>query len=1062
MNPFKTMVTYLSAHPTAANLLMVLFLALGAISIGDLKRETFPDFSIDAVEITAVYPGATAEDVEVSVCRRIEDAIDSVSHIAEVRSTAMENSARVIVEMVEDGDIIQFLNDIKTEVEAINDFPEEVEDLIIKQMNRTDQVVSIAVTGPMDPVHLKFYCEDLKTRLKQTELISQVEILGFSEHEFLIEIPLYNMMRLGLSVSDIKAAVSAQNIDLPAGSLETRDTDVLIRFSEERKTLQDLGDLVIFSAKTGAEIRLEDIAQITDRFEKDENKILFNGQRAGILQVNKTKTEDALDIMDAVSAFIEKEQAAAPPDMTFSLTQNVSKIVRDRLQMLAKNALQGLLLVFLAMILFFPFRFSFWVVMGLPVSFAMTFFIMKHMGLSLNMLSMVGLLIGIGVLMDDAIVIAENVAANLEKGKKGFQATVDGITGVAPGVFSSFLTTLFVFGALALSMKGDIGKVLYVIPVILILTLSVSLVEAFGILPNHLSHSLRGKDNASTPNRFRQGIDKTLDWTREKILGWIVDRAIDYRYFFIGMVIFVFIASISIIAGGVLKIRAFPEIDGDVIQARLLFPQGTPLSRTTACVDKIVEAAQQINRELTPEQPGRSPLIENISVIYSTNADAGETGPHVATVSIDLLSAEIRTATIDQIIKQWRKLSGDIPDALALAFKEPAIGPGGLPIEIRFKGNNLDDLKLASTKLINWLYQYQGVSDLYDDLRPGKPEIQVTLKEGAKTRGFDARLVSSQLRDTFYGATASEMIVKDESYEVNLRIADSDRDSLASLDHFYLMNGKGDRVPLSAVANTTESRGYAGIRRVDGIRTVTVTGDLDTSQGNAADIIADTRARFLPEIKREFPGITTSLEGQEKELKTSMGGMIQALGIGIFGIFCLLSFQFKSYQEPLVVMVTIPFAFIGVIWGHLIMGLDIAMPSIMGFISLAGIVVNDSILLVTFIKQHTTQGKSVVKAAKLASRERFRAVLLTSVTTIAGLLPLLAERSLQAQLLIPLACSIVFGLIVSTVLVLIVVPVLYGILADFNLVRLEGIGQTQGNPCRSVRRSIQETMPWAP
>ncbi|MDD9301653.1 MAG: efflux RND transporter permease subunit [Desulfobacter sp.] len=1037
MNAFKGMVTFLSGHPTAANLLMILFLALGAISAGDLKRETFPDFSVDAVAVTALYPGATAQDVEAAVCRRIEDAVDSVSNISEVQSTAMENSARVVIEMKEEGDPIQFLNDIKTEVEAVSDFPQEVEDLIIKQINRTDQVVSIAVTGPMSPVHLKFFCENLKDRLKRMDLISQVDLKGFSDSEFLIEISFYDMMRLGLSVSDIEAAVAAQNIDLPAGSLETRDSDILIRFTEERKSIPDLGDLVVVSTQTGAEIRLAEIAKITDRFEDEEDKILFNGKRAGILQINKTKSEDALDIMDAVAGFLEKERAQAPPGMAFELTQNVSKIVRDRLDMLIKNAFQGLVLVFFAMILFFPFKFSFWVIMGLPVSFALTFFFMKFMNLSLNMLSMVGLLIGVGILMDDAIVIAENVAANLEKGMNGFRATVDGITQVAPGVFSSFLTTCFVFGALALSMKGDIGKVLYVIPVILILVLSVSLVEAFCILPNHLAHALKHNGKTLKANRFRQAIDKILNVTREKLLGRVVDLAIDYRYFFIGLVLFAFISSLAMIAGGVLKVRAFPEIDGDVIQARLLFPQGLPLEKTSFYVDRLLDAAEKINGELTPAQPGKVPLIEHTSVLFNTNADANETGPHVATVSLDLLSAEVRTVTIDQIITQWRNLAGDMPDAIALAFKEPVIGPEGLPIEIRLKGDDLDELKLASTRLIDWLYQYQGVFDLYDDLRPGKPEIRVTLKQGAKARGFTARMVSSQLRAAFYGAQASQMIVRDESYEVNLKVADKDRDSIGRLENFYLINKEKKRVPLTSVAQVSRDRGYAGIRRVDGIRTVTVTGDLDTRLANAADIIAHTRTGFLSELQREFPNIFIGLEGQEKELKASMGGMFKALGIGVFGVFCLLSFQFKSYQEPLVVMVTIPFALIGVVWGHIFMGLDLAMPSIMGFISLAGIVVNDSILLVTFVKQHAADGQSVVAAGKQAARDRFRAVLLTSLTTIAGLLPLLAERSLQAQILIPLACSIVFGLMVSTILVLVVVPSLYAILADFNLVRLE-------------------------
>jgi len=841
------------AHPTASNLLMMLFVALGAISVLDLKRETFPDFSIDAVKISVAYPGATADDVESSVCKRIEDAIDSVTNIAEIRCTASENLASVVVEMVEGNNIIEFLNDIKTEVEAISDFPKQVEDVIVKRVNRTDRVVSVAVTGPMSPLHLKAYCEDLKDQLKRLDRVSQVDIIGFSDHEFLIEVPFYNMMRLGLSVSDIEEAVAAQNLDLPAGSLETEESDILIRFSEERTTLHDIETLIVISSETGAEIRLGEIAKISDRFMDDEDKILFDGKRAGILQISKTKSEDALRIMDAVTKFIEEEEAHAPSGVSFTTTQNVSKIVRDRLRMLTKNALQGLSLVFLAMLIFFPFGFSFWVALGLPISFFLTFFFMKQIGLSINMLSMVGLLIGLGLLMDDAIVIAENIAAHLEKGKNAFNATVDGISEVAAGVFSSFLTTLFIFGALYFGMAGQIGKVLYVVPMILILTLSVSLVEAFFILPNHLSHSLASRGKGVQKNRFRQAMDNGLNWGRQKILGPVVDGVVNFRYLFVGFVIFAFIASVSMIAGGRLKIQAFPEIEGNVLQARILFPQGTPLERTEHYVDKLVDAAGKMNEKFALSQPDGGDVVKHISVLYNTNADAGEKGSHVATVSLDLLNAEQRSGTMEDIIQKWRKLAGDIPDALALAFKEPSIGPGGLPIEIRLKGNDLDELKLASTKLINWFYSYEGVSDLYDDLRPGKPEFQVKLKKGAKIRGFDAMSVAKQLRAAFYGSTASEIIVRDESYEVNLVMAGADRNSISNLENFYLMGGKGERVPLNTVASITHSRGYSGIKRVNSIRTVTVTGDVDPRVANAADIIGDTKKIFLPKLKKEFP-----------------------------------------------------------------------------------------------------------------------------------------------------------------------------------------------------------------
>jgi len=1035
MTSIKNGIAYLCSHPTASNLLMLLFLALGFITVTDLRRETFPDFSVNAVQISAIYPGATAEDVESAVCRRIEDALEEVNHIDRIESTAQENRATVVVEMVEGEDVMEFFNDIKTDVDAISDFPDEVEDLIIKRINRTDQVVSVAVTGPMSDLHLKLYCESLKDRLKQLDLVSQVDLLGFSDHEFLIEIPFYQMMRLGLSVSDIQSVITDQSLDMPSGSLETREKDILIRFTEERRSIRELSELVIASGQDGSEVRLGEIAQISDQYVDEENKIYFNGKRAAMLQINKTKAEDALRILDAVQTFLDTERLQTPPGVSFFITQNSSKIVQDRLEMLIVNGIEGLLLVFLAMLCFFPFKFSFWVTMGLPVSFFLTFFFMKQINFSLNMLSMVGLLIGLGLLMDDAIVIAENIAAHLEKGKKAFDAVVDGIGEVAAGVFSSFLTTLFIFGALALSMSGDIGKVLYAIPVVLILTLSVSLVEAFCILPNHLYHSLNHTDNnaeAGLPKgRFTKLMDRFIDWIREKILGRFVDLAVSWRYLFVGLVIFMFIFSISMIAGGHLKIKAFPDTDGDFLQARILLPQGTPLTRTEAVVAGIVNAAEQINTEFKPVQPGGVDLIQNISAIFNTNADAGESGPHVATVSLDILSAEERTTVLDEIKSRWRELVGEVPDVINIAYKEPTMGPGGLPIEILLQGENFDALKLASTQLINWLYAYEGVTDLSDDLRPGKPEIKVRLKPGARVKGFNAKAIASQLRAAFYGNTANDILVGEESYEVNVRIATEDRMNVSSLESFHVMGPSGERVPLGAVATLEESRGYAGINRINSLRTVTVTGDVDTRFANAAQIIDDTKTQFLPRLHQEFPGVKVITEGESKETKESMGGMIKALLIGIFGVFCILSFQFKSYIEPMVVMITIPFAFIGVVWGHIFMGLNLSMPSIMGFVSLAGIVVNDSILLVNFIKIHMERGEDAVTAATFASRERFRAVLLTSVTTIMGLLPLLAEQSMQAQILIPLATSIVFGLLASTVLVLLVVPSLYAILGDF-------------------------------
>lgn len=1026
-------IRYFASHPTAANLLMIIFVFAGLLSIRDLRRETFPDFSPTQVEILVKYPGATAEDVENAVCRRVEDALDGVSNVREIQSEARENQGRIVAEMRDGGNMAQFLSDVKTEVEAIDDFPEEVERPVVRQLGQTDMVLSIAVTGPMSVPHLKAFCEKIKDRMVRLDEISQVDILGFSDHQIRIEVPAVTLMQLGLSVSDIADRIAGQSVDLPSGTVETRDAEVLIRFSDERRSVHEFEDLIVVADDTGAEIPLGDIAKITDRFELDEEKIIFNGKRAGILRVNKTKTEDALRILDEVKAFLEQERRSSPPGVRFNITWNVSEIVRDRLNLLAVNGAEGLVLVFLTMWLFFSFRFSFWVVMGLPISFLGAIFCMQLIGFSLNMITMVGLLIAVGLLMDDAIVISENVATHLKKGKRPLDAVVDGVTEVSPGVLSSFLTTLIICGSLALLTEGDIGKVLWVMPVVLILTLSVSLVEAFCILPNHLAHSLESMSK-DTQGKFRQRRERFLEYLREKVLGPVVDWAVSWRYLSLGLTITLFLLSLGTIAGGFLKIEAFPDIEGDIIQARILLPQGTPLSRTESIVKRVSDALKRVNMQFTPEQPGEQTLVKNVNIQFNMNIDAFESGPHVATVTADLLGAEKRNTSIDKFVGRWRKEVGAVPDVINITYKEPAYGPAGLAIDIRLKGDDLNHLKQASMELMHWLNSYEGVLDLNDDLRPGKPEIRARLKRGAMTMGVEAGSVANQLRSAFHGKKAGDIQVGSESYEVDVRLTPADQNSLGDLEYFHVTTRTGKQVPLGSIATLEQSRGFSRIQRIDSVRTVTIRGDVDTNIANAAEIISNTRARFLPKLKKRYPDVDFTLEGQAKETRRSMGSMQKAFLVGIFGIFVLLSFQFKSYLEPLVVLVTIPLAFIGVIWGHIFMGLDLCMPSIMGFVALSGVVVNDSILLVTFIKIRIRQGKDGSEAARTASRQRFRAVLLTSLTTVMGLVPLLSERSLQAQFLIPLATSIVFGLLASTVLVLVVIPVMYTILGDFGLI----------------------------
>ncbi len=1032
------MIRFFAKHPTAANLLMIFFLVIGAVSLPTLRRETFPDFSKDKVQVSVVYPGATAEDVEDAVCRRIEDAIDGISYVKEVTAESRESMGSVTVEMQSGGDMAAFLTDIKTEVDAIGDFPDQAEDPVVKELNSTDHVVSIAVSGPMADTDLKNYCEDLKDRLKQDAGVSLVTVSGFSERQIRIQIPADTLIQYGISLDDIAGVIARQSVDLPAGSIETSDRDILIRFTDERKTPRAFEDLVVHAGDSGAEIHLGEIASIRDRFELDEDKFLFDGRRAGLLEISKTKVEDTLTVYDAVQAFVDHEQEIVPSDVKLTLTQDMSSIVRDRLQLLVKNGLQGLLLVFLTMWLFFNIRLSFWVTMGLPVSFFGAFFLMPQIDYSLNMITMVGLLIALGLLMDDAIVLSENVASHLARGKSALSAVIDGVGEVKNGVIASFTTTICVFGPLAF-LQGNMGKVLKVMPVVLIMVMAVSLIEAFWILPNHLAHSL-ARHNPNKKGRFRRLFDGFIETLREKVLGRVVDTAVRWRYLVVGTTAAVFILSVGMMAAGHLKFKAFPDVDGDVIMGRILLPQGTPLEQTEALVTRLTDAIETVDEEFTPLQPDGRHLVENVSIQFNVNTEASESGAHVATVTVDLLSAEIRNALVDDVINRWRELAGSVPDVISLKFGEMSIGPAGRPIDIRLRGHDLEQLKAASLELQAWLGQFEGVFDLSDDLRPGKPEISIRLREGVKGLDLDAQGVASQLRSAFYGRTASEIQVGGESYEIDVRLDDADRNSLADLALFHVTLPDGKQAPLGSVAEITESRGYARIASVDGMRTVTIQGDVDARITNTSQIMTRLKHTLMPEFKHRYPDIRTSLEGESRESAETGSSLGRGFLIGLVGIFILLSFQFRSYIEPVVVMVAIPFAFIGVIWGHIIMGMDLSMPGMMGAVSLAGIVVNDSILLVEFIKIHVRNGIAVAEAARRASRERFRAVLLTSLTTIAGLLPLLSERSTQAQILIPLAVSIVFGLMASTVLVLIVIPSLYSILGDLGLTSVKAEG----------------------
>ncbi len=1029
------MIRYFTTHPTAANLMMVGLLVVGLISVPSLLRETFPRIEPRTVQISVTYPGATPTEVLRSLCQPVEDAIDGVENAQEVICIARENLALITAEMTQGRNFERFTSDIEAEVGALTNLPDAAEDPVIAQLGRVDPVATVAVTveHDIDASDLKALAEDIKARMMQWGGIPRVEVSGFSDHQIRIEIPEVAMRQLGTSLSDIAGIIARQNLDQPVGEVTSDTGSTLLRVTAERRNLHEYANIVIVSNDAGGEVRLGDIATITDTFEDPEVLTTRGGERAALLNVTKTPSDDTLRVMDALRAYIADEQARQPAGVELIITGDTSSILVDRLTMLVVNALQGLALVFLTMWLFFGFRPAFWISAGLPVSFLGAVAVMAAMGYSLNMLTMVGLLIVIGILMDDAIVIAENIASHRAAGRSPVEASVAGVRQVAPGVMASFATTTIVFGSIAF-LDGDLGELLRVIPVVMILVLVVSLIEAFLILPAHLSH---GDEAGSTEKRRA---DRWLDDVKVRIVSPVFHAAIRQRYLTFGIASLLFLSSVAILAGGHLKFEAFPEIDGDQIEARLELRAGASLEQTQGEMAYLLAALDRINDALSPRNPDGVPLVRQVVVTYAENIDAGATGPHLATARIDLLDAETRGVSLDDILTAWRLEAPATPAMRNLNLTEPALGPAGRAIEMRLQHEDFLVLDRAADDLRAWLARYRGAFNIADDLDLGRPELRILLRDGASGLGFDARGVADQLRAGFLGVEAGEVRIDAEAYEIDLRLSAHDRDTLSDLEQFTLVAPNGSLVPFGVVAESVPARNYAVMKQVNGVPTVTVTGDVDTTIANADEIVRDTGAQFIPELLARYPGLEFDVQGQNAEAATTMNSMINGLLLGLIGVYLILSFQLRSYVEPVVVMVIIPFALIGVVFGHMALGLNLSLPSMLGFVSLAGIVVNDSILLVNFIKsEHEPGVTSVADAAPKAALARFRAILLTSVTTIAGVLPLLTETSLQAQILIPLVASIAFGLLATTLLILLVVPSAYSILDDLGLVHLDEI-----------------------
>jgi len=1024
------MIGYFVRHPVAANLLMALVCILGLAVFANIERETFPEFTASTVSVGVVYPGASARDVDEEICIPLEDAVTGVTGLAEFDCLSLDGRASATAELDEGGDIIQFFNDVFSAVSGITDFPAAAEAPTVEIQGQTDLVALIAVSGLSGKRALIEYTDRLADRLLALDGVAQAQISGISDRELRVSFDEQALRRYRLSASDVLAAIEARSLRQPLGDVKVDDTSFVLRYSDVRRNVSELEDLIVLQNDRGGVVLLQDLARIA-LVDSDENQQSFiDGDQAAIISIFKSKDDDSIRVFSEVDALLTREQARYPDPFRLTVINNRTDAVRERLTLILQNIGMGLVLVFGTMWLFFSMRESLWISASLPVSFLGGLFLMSVLGITINMITLVALLMAVGVIMDDSIVIAENI--DKWRGKVGrLEAAARGAMEVMPGVVSSFLTTACVFGPL-MFLTGDFGQILKFIPMVLLLTLTLSLVEGFLILPHHLSHG--GRDTAPVERRAT----RLLERFKERVLLPAAARLVRVRYFTFGTVIAALILTVGLIASGAVKVIGFPTTESDTVIARIALSPGIDRARTEAEVARLLAALGRVDARLTPGTEGGAPLVERVLVQYAVNADVMANGSNTATVTVDLLESALRNVEADAVLALWREETGPIPDLVQGSFSQAERGPGGADLDVELLGRDLEELEAAANDMLVALVARPDVTEAFLDLQGGRREVQMALTPFGYSVGLTPQSLAGQLRNAFAGAEADSFRAGPSNMTVRVELGDTVA-TLSELEQFPVTLPGGAQVALAGVAAFTHSTSYPTITRKNGQITARIEGKIDRAATTSSRISAVVLNELAPRIQQDYPGISVRIGGATAEQQKSQKSMMRSLLLGLVGVYLVLAFQFRSYSLPLVVMLSIPFALIGTVLGHLAMGLDMSMPSMIGFASLSGIVVNNAILFLTFFQTHL-EGDDYIAASLNAVRDRFRPILLSTSTTFAGLVPIMFDTSPQVQTMVPLVVSVAFGLLASMILVVLVFPSLLSIYFDMFSLR-KWIGQ---------------------
>lgn len=1032
--PRRGPIAWMAGNSVAANLLMLVLLVGGLIWGTRIKQEVFPEFDLDRVTVTVPYPGASPEEVEKGIVLAVEEAVQGLDGVSEVTASAQEGVGTVTVEMLAGADLQKLGQDIQSEVDRITSFPEEAEKPQVVVVTRRREVISVALYGDQDERVLRELAETTRDRLLQDDRITQVELSGVRPFEISIEVPQARLRAYNLTLADIADKVRAASVELPGGGLKTEGGEILVRMKERRDYGREFAKIPIITSGAGTEVRLEDIATIIDGFADTDASATYNGQRAVMIDVYRVGDQTPISVADAVLEHVAALRGDLPPGVGVATLNDRSDIYRQRLGLLLRNGYLGLALVFVLLGLFLEARLAFWVTMGIPISFLGSLLFLPLLDVSLNMVSLFAFIIALGIVVDDAIVVGENVYKYHSRGYDLLTAGIEGAREVVLPVTFSILTNVVTFLPLCF-VPGTFGKVFKYIPLVVITVFLISLVESVFILPAHLGHHRERRRGRFTEwlHRWQQGFSRWFIRMVHRVYGPILWMALRNRYLTVAVSVAVLVLTLAFVKSGRMGMTLFPRIESDYALATAVLPYGTSVTKTQEVTQLLVGTAQSIAAE-----NGGEHLVKGIFAEIGRSTSGSPSGGHNTRVKVFLTPPGVRPLPTAEFIKRWREKVGALPGLESLIFRSDSGGPGsGAALTIELSHRDLAVLESASAELGEALGFFPTVKDIDDGFQPGKQQVDFKVLPEGRSLGLRAESVARQVRHAFYGAEVLRQQRGRNEIKIMVRRPENERISEYNLEEMMLRSPAGGEVPLRGVVSMERGRAYTVINRRDGRRVVTVTADVDPPS-QAGQVLAALKEDTLPRLVQRYNGLNYGFEGRQADMAESIQSLMMGLLLAMLCIYGLLAIPFGSYIQPAIVMLSIPFGIVGAVLGHLIMGYSLSVMSVFGMVALAGVVVNDALVLIDFTNRERRGGSSPAAAVHTAGLNRFRPILLTSLTTFGGLAPMIFETSRQARFLIPMALSLGFGILFATVITLILVPSFYLVTEDLRSLAAPG------------------------